>query len=222
MRIGLFGGSFNPVHLDHVRMAALVKSKLELDKIVFILNATPPHKDTVRLSYEHRLAMLSLAIEGHSSFEISDIEKDATVNHYTYDTLRKLREFYGEDVGLFFIMGEDSLLYLDEWYHGLELIDYANLVVTNRVGYEHSEIKPVIKAFIDKYGIDSEHAGGEQLSSALNHPCGACFLLNLPLHLVSSTEIRQGIIADQGTNIESMLDKKVLKYIKEHHLYEQH
>ncbi|MBO6258480.1 MAG: nicotinate (nicotinamide) nucleotide adenylyltransferase [Succinivibrio sp.] len=221
MRIGLFGGSFNPVHLDHVRMAELIKNKLQLDKVLFILNATPPHKDTVRLSYEHRRAMLALAIENQADFEISDIEKDTAVNHYTYDTLSRLREYYGNDEGLFFIMGEDSLLYLDEWYRGLELIEFANLVVTNRVGYEHSQIKPSIKAFIEKYAINCDLADKSQLAVALTSPCGTCFLLNLPLHPVSSTVIRQKINADTNSDIAAMLDKKVLNYIKKHHLYEQ-
>ena len=101
----------------------------------------PPHKNTCHISFEDRVKMLSLTSFDRNGFEISDIENDPSIPHYSYDTLEKLHNLYPHDA-LFFCMGMDSLAYLDKWHKGLELIKLSNLVVTGREGY--SDRKSVV------------------------------------------------------------------------------
>lgn len=152
-RIGLLGGSFNPVHNDHLLLAEFVKQRLQLDRVFLIPNSAPPHKNTVQVSYRHRLRMLRLALEGHPGLDISEIESCPEHPHYTFDTLTLLRHHYGADTALFFIMGMDSFLALDTWYRGLELSSLASLAVIMRKGYEHARISPAVAAYMHTHCV---------------------------------------------------------------------
>ena len=155
MRIGILGGSFNPVHKDHYLLASYIKDILSLDKFLIIPNATPPHKNTCHISFDDRVKMLSLASFDKDVFEISDVEKDPNLPHYSYDTLEKLQKLYPHDA-LFFCMGMDSLAYLDKWHKGLELIKFSNLVVTGRDGYSFDDINQDVIPFIKDYGLSGD------------------------------------------------------------------
>lgn len=217
--LGILGGSFNPVHRDHILMALKARDKLKLDRVLFVVNASPDYKNTVGVSYQDRRAMLELAIKDYPFFEISDLEKDASVHHYTYDTLSALRSQYGPSERMFFIMGTDSLLYLDEWKHGLELTSLSNLVVVGRRGHLQRELKPVIKSFLDENGIDE---GRSDFEKALADPKGHCFMLKNSLHLVSSRAIREEIgITPNGPLAGEYLTDEVREYALSHHLYDR-
>ncbi|MBQ9274457.1 MAG: hypothetical protein IJ228_06540 [Succinivibrio sp.] len=174
-RTGVLGGSFNPVHRDHMELALLARELCALDEVLFVPNNAPPHRHAPQTAYADRLAMLALAVEPYQScnFKLSDLESEPKVNHYTYDTLKRLRAQVGPQHGLFFILGLDSLLYLDEWHKGLQLTDYAHLVCIARVGYTLSlpEHKEALRAYIENrallIGEDTAKMPTEDLSQAV-------------------------------------------------------
>ena len=138
--LAFYGGSFNPVHYGHLKTAQYLAQLLPESKIIFLPNSSPPHKDTAKLSYEARRAMLQAAIaeclpecdaQGQSRYDICDLEADATQRHYTVDTLKQLQQLYPNNE-LAFIMGWDSLVTLDQWKQGLELHHLAQLIVFKR------------------------------------------------------------------------------------------
>ncbi|MCR5537363.1 MAG: nicotinate (nicotinamide) nucleotide adenylyltransferase [Succinivibrio sp.] len=214
MKIGLFGGAFNPVHTDHLTIAHSCLDRLELDRLLLIPNSFPPHKDTCKVSYAHRRAMLELVIRDEPRLEICDIEQDPHEKHYSFKTCETLRANFGPDCRLFFIMGADSLLYLDEWYRGLELITLANLVVTNRVGYELKGLKPVLQDFVRRCHTELPN----NPASENFRPQGGLYLLNCPLNEVSSSSIRLKL--QQGQKPVE-LAAEVYAYIRAQHLYEE-
>ena len=222
-RVGLLGGSFNPVHKDHLDLGSYVKEKLNLDEILHIPNASPPHKNTCHVSYADRVSMLRLACEQHEGFKISNIEADASVPHYSVDTVKALHAD-NPNTDFFFIMGLDSLLYLDKWHEGLRLIDYANLAVMCRKGYENQTMTPVIKQFLQKCAVYDENAQEFAAAAATAH--GHCLMISTSLHAVSSSSLRADIESYYQTNNQkyllepkNRLESAVLEYILSHRLY---
>lgn len=128
-RIGVFGGRFDPPHLAHLIHAKLVFEMFELDKILFIPAASPPHKE-VYASFTDRVQMLGLAIEGNASFEVSEIEWKEGIS-YTVDTLRRLKALF-TPTQLFLILGRDEYECLNTWHEPERIIEMAELVVLPR------------------------------------------------------------------------------------------
>ena len=120
-KIGLLGGTFDPIHYGHLQLAESALVECKLDKVVFIPSALPPHKNgAVITSFRHRLAMLSLAGQGFNGFECNAIEGDLPKPSYTIDTLRELLKHYKSDCQLYFMIGADAFL------------DYFNLEITSK------------------------------------------------------------------------------------------
>lgn len=142
-RIGVIGGTFDPIHLGHLIAAQWAQCELKLDKVIFVPAAIPPHKDNDEvLDQEYRYNMVKLATKSNEKFEVSDIELQREGSSYTVDTLKHFGQIYPK-TQLFFIMGLDALLGLDTWKDVDELIELANFVVTTRPGYiikPHDEI----------------------------------------------------------------------------------
>jgi len=138
-RIGIFGGTFDPIHNGHLIMAENVKDQMHLDEVMFIPSRIPPLKDAENISApEHRLNMLRLAAKGSSSFKINDIELKMTGDqpNYTVKTLLKLREeFSAEQVKYYLIIGMDQLINLHKWKDPGKLFLLTEVVVINRPGY---------------------------------------------------------------------------------------
>lgn len=220
-RIGILGGSFNPVHHDHLAIAAQTKAIFSLTKVLFIPNASPAYKNSVTVSYKDRRAMLNMALEdfGDPAFEIADLEEDDSRHHYTCETLSLLREQYGPEIPLFFVMGSDSLLYIDEWKNGLLLHTMANLVCFTRSGYESKKIKPAIASLLKKCSVTEDDPSA--LKKASEMPAGNIFLLNRPFHLLSSSALRKAI-AKEGQNsslARQYMNDRALSYACEYSLY---
>ncbi|MCS7259015.1 MAG: nicotinate-nucleotide adenylyltransferase [candidate division WOR-3 bacterium] len=131
MKLGIFGGAFDPIHLGHLIIAEEVREILQLDKILFIPTYNPPHKKCVA-SYEDRCNMVKLAISDNSFFELCEIEKN-TVTSWTIDTLKNLKKIYPHDE-LYLIIGTDQYQALSSWKSPEELKNYARLVVIPRPG----------------------------------------------------------------------------------------
>lgn len=133
MRIGLFGGTFDPIHVGHLILAEACREACSLDKVLFIVAGEPPHKGRPRTAAKHRLEMVELAIAGNAAFEASEIELARPGPHYSFETLEQVAAQRPSDE-LFFLIGADSLADLPGWRHPERICELASLVVVNRPG----------------------------------------------------------------------------------------
>jgi nicotinate-nucleotide adenylyltransferase len=145
MKIGILGGTFNPIHIGHLILADEVREKLKLQKIIFVPTYVPPHKDRCMLaSASDRYKMIRLAIAKNRYFSVSDIEIKRKGKSYTIDTVRALKKQYRNHT-LYFITGSDLLKYLEEWKDVGEIMKMVKFVVATRPGYPLEKI-PLCRA----------------------------------------------------------------------------
>lgn len=145
MKIGILGGTFNPIHIGHLILAEEAREKLGLDKVIFVPAYLPPHKDNSDIAQaSSRFEMANLAINGNEYFSVSDIEIKRNGRSYTIDTLREFKKAYPQD-DLFFIIGSDLLTYLDEWKDLKEIIKMVKFVAATRPGYPLESIPSYIQ-----------------------------------------------------------------------------
>ena len=190
MKIGLLGGTFNPVHTGHLVLAQECWHKLELDKIVFVPTFITPLKEDVeeQVSVHDRLNMLRMTLENDERFEISTYELDKGGVSYTIDMLKAFRKKYDYTVELFFLTGADSVLTLSEWKEPEKILGTVNFVIASRPGC------PDKSSFDDKI-----------------------IRIEIPLLDVSSTMIRERI--KRRDPIDYLVPEKVVKYIRNKGLY---
>lgn len=144
MKIGILGGTFNPVHIGHLILAEEVREKVGLDRVIFIPACLPPHKDNSDVAAAgHRFRMVKLAIGSNKNFSVSDVEIKRRGRSYTIDTLKELRKTYSADE-LFFITGSDLLNYLDEWKDLSLITEMVKFIVATRPGYPLEKIPSYI------------------------------------------------------------------------------
>ncbi len=157
MKIGILGGTFNPIHLGHLVLACEVKHKLSLDKVVFIPANLAPHKEEKDLiDASHRLKMVKLAVAGNPDFEVNDMEIKRKGKSYSIDTIKALSEQYPSSFKLFFILGSDALNYLDSWKDVQELMKLAKFVVASRPNYPLKDMpKGVLPVVIESLDISA-------------------------------------------------------------------
>lgn len=141
MRIGILGGTFNPIHIGHLILAEEALSKLKLDKIVFVPTFIPPHKSVEGgATPKDRLNMTKLAIEDNKAFDVSTFELDSKKRSYSVDTLKEFRLIYGDSAQLFFITGSDLLKDLFSWKDVNDIFKMSKFVVANRAGYPVEDV----------------------------------------------------------------------------------
>jgi nicotinate-nucleotide adenylyltransferase len=211
MRIGLLGGTFNPLHLGHLHIAEEVMASCQLDQVWFVPTCRPPHKTLANdISFAHRLAMVEEALKGLSAFFSCDIEGRRGGTSYSVETLQQLRMQFPQHE-FYFIMGLDSFQEIGLWKNYTRLFDYAHIVVTARPGFsgQLDELLPV--AIAGRFCYDS---GSQKLL------CDSGFSLITVAHTcrdISSTEIRQRLKSSQS--VSDLVPAAVIKYIKLHQLY---
>ena len=199
LRRGLFGGTFDPPHMGHLVMAEAARSQLGLHEVIFMPAAQPPHKQGKKISAtEQRVAMVRHAIADNEDFTLSTFEASRKGPNYTTETMRLLRQEWGDRVELFFIMGLDSLVDLPLWYKPQQLIELVNLAVIARLGY---------------------HADMETLERLLPGISKRVFFAQAPLIGISSTDIRKRV--QEGKSIRYLVPRGVEQYIEECGLYRQ-
>jgi len=200
-RVGILGGTFNPIHLGHLSIAEEVCKHHHLSKILFIPTYIPPHKYVKDLTEaHHRYQMIKSAISGKSKFEVSDLEIMREGKSYTIDTVQEILDQYGKDCKVFLIMGADSLNELELWKDIKELSQLCHFVIVNRPGFK-TDASARLAEIIGNDNI----LGMERLSIEID-PVG-----------ISSTDIRRRL--SDGVEIEGMVPECVEAYIKEHCLY---
>ena len=207
-RIGILGGTFDPIHNGHLQLARAALAGLQLSKVIFIPAAQPPHKGRPDLlSFEQRQAMVELALAAEPRFELSCLEAQRQGPSYSVDTLRALRQRLGAPVQLFFLLGLDAFAELASWKEYERLPQLANLVVVHRFGSARAVAETVLQIFPQAHC----EGGGWQLAE------GTLSELAMPPCPVSSTEIRKRLA--QGDDVAALLPGPVLAYIREKGLY---
>ncbi len=211
-KIGVLGGTFDPVHRGHLALARFVRKRLELDEFLFIPAPRPPHKPRGALTpFADRLAMLRLALADAPEFAVSDLEAARSGPSYSVDTLLTLSRLYGAGARFYFVIGLDSFLELHTWKEHHRLPRLADLVVINRPDYPEAEAAATIRRL---GGYRREPAG--DCWQALDHS-GRIYLLAMAPVAISSTMVRQA--ASAGRNIDDLVVPAVAGYIREHALY---
>jgi nicotinate-nucleotide adenylyltransferase len=199
-RIGLFGGSFNPVHLGHLIMAQDAVQAGDLDELWFIPCGAPPHKEVRDLApTEHRLAMLTRAISGDARFACCEIELRRTGPSYSVDTVRELTARH-EGVDFFFLIGSDSLFDLHGWREAAELIRRCGWIVVARPGFDARALSP------ESLRLPPDLAARVTQCVVAGHPVG-----------ISSSDIRMRIA--EGLDVKYLVPPAVERYIDEQRLY---
>ncbi|MFC1568607.1 nicotinate-nucleotide adenylyltransferase [bacterium] len=192
MQLGLFGGTFNPIHHGHLIIADALIKNLSLDRIIFIPAALPPHKQTQTIcAAEHRYRMIELAIQSCPEFSVSDYEFSRAQISYTIDTVEAFKEKYKSDL-LYLIIGADSLNEIHTWRQPDRLFEMIRIVVVNRPGVNFNDIDPKYRDNV--------------------------LWSNAPLIEISSSHIRQQVKAQQS--IRFLVPQAVEDYIREKRLYQ--
>lgn len=196
-RLGLLGGTFDPVHVGHLDAAAAARSALALDGVLFVPAHDPPHRQVdPRATAFHRFALLALAVDGVEGYRLSDLELRRSGPSYTATTLRALHAEGWSPAQLFFIIGADAFAEIATWYDYPSVLDCANFVVVARPGAPTVPTTPARPARPDQPGIH---------------------LVEAPTRDVSSTAIRVRLAA--GHAISDLVPAPVARYIAAHGLY---
>lgn len=207
--IGLFGGTFNPIHIGHLRTALEIRERLGFDEIRLLPSAQPPHRDEPQVSAEHRAAMVARAIEGEPGLLLDDRELRRAGPSWTLETLREVRQELGANVSLSFCVGMDSLVNLSSWHRWQELTDWAHLVVAARPGWQMPTEGEVAEWLLARQSDDA------RMVRQQSH--GLVLVTELTLLPVAATELRQRLRA--GCSVRYLTPDSVVNYIEEHRLY---
>lgn len=211
-RIGLFGGTFNPIHLGHLRGAEEVRELCDLQEVIFIPAALPPHKEGEKITEaHHRLEMVRLAIRSNAFFRCSDVEIKRPGMSYTIETLRYFRE--SRQGALFFILGADAFLEIGTWKEFQDLFSLSHFVVMTRPGLDRMSLRArlgtALTSAFRSHSDDEDwiHASGMRL----------CFR-EINFLDISSTKVRERV--KRGRSIKYLVPPEVEAYIQHHGLYQ--
>ena len=196
-KIGIMGGTFNPIHYGHLFIAEAAWKTFSLDKVIFVPAGSPPHKrnkfcgDT-----EDRMQMTALAIASNPHFELSLIEVNRSGFSYSVDTMELFNEQYHYDVDLYFITGADAVLDIDTWYRPERLLELCRFIAATRPGFDLQRLEKLPEHWRKRIDV-----------------------MDIPGLDISSTDIRQRV--QQGLPIKYLLPEAVESYIFEHNLYKE-
>lgn len=215
MRLGIFGGTFNPIHFGHLRAAEEVRYGCNLDKIIFMPSGCPPLKSAELPEAIHRDAMTRLATGSNVNFLVSDLEMRQKVKSYTVTTVETLRKLYAGDE-LFFIMGLDAFLDLPHWREPERLVSSIDFIIVTRPGFEMQEL--MISPYIEDTGVKPQAAMTAAGRISLHLKGGRnAQVVSISAFEVSSTSIRR--LVREGKSIKYLVPEAVEQYIHSHHLY---
>ena len=212
-RIGLFGGTFNPIHLGHLRGAEEIWEAFQLEEVVFIPSSVPPHKVTEKvIEAKHRLEMVRLATSKNPHFSASDVELSRHGKSYSIDTLRFFRERRQD--ALFFILGRDAFVEIETWKEFKNLFSLCDVIVMARPGSQkNSSASPLPKALIPNFRYDPGKKAWIHLSGHL-----LCFK-EISFLDISSTKVRA--LIEKGESARYLIPAEVGAYIQKHGLYQK-
>jgi len=209
-RIGILGGTFDPVHLGHLHAAKNMLHEMKLDKLFLMPSFLPVHRDVPAVSSEQRLAMLSLASKEERKITVDGRELARKGPSFSIFSVEELRA-ENPDANLYFILGSDAMSQFHSWHRWQEFLDYVNLVVLPRPKSCLTLAQEVSDYFAVKETKD--------IAEILARKSGSYYQSTKQMLDISATEVRQALVKDES--VEDLLDKNVIAYIREHELYRQ-
>jgi nicotinate-nucleotide adenylyltransferase len=209
-RTGLFGGTFNPIHLGHLRGAEEIRETFGLQEVIFIPAALPPHKTTKEIiEAHHRLEMVKRATRKNPQFSTSDVELKRRGKSYSVDTIRYFREKYKDS--LYFILGRDAFVEIETWKDFHNLFSLCNFIVMARPGFIQASPLPEVLAPAFRY---------DQGASGWAHGSGnMIFFKEINFLDISSTKVRE--LTEKGRSIKYLVPPEVEAYIEKYGLYQR-
>ncbi len=215
-RVGILGGTFNPIHNGHLRAAEEVRRRAGLRRVLFIPSFIPPHKQSAEIaSPEDRFAMVSLAVKGHPAFEASSIEIDAQETSYSIITLNKVKSLY-EGSRVFFILGIDAFIEIETWRSYGELLAQGLFIVMSRPGHSLDEARRALPESYARSIVELAETGPltEDLAGRFR-----IFLVSIEALDISSTDIRRRVGLRQP--VAGLVPETVDFYIQKKKLYQE-
>ena len=220
MRIGFFGGSFDPPHRGHTALAALAMERLGLDRVLFApVGVQPLKRDRAQASYDDRVAMVRLAIADRPGFEISLIDAprpDGRPN-YTIDTLRSLRSMLSQEDHVCCLMGADSFLSINKWYRAADLLVACDFAVAARPGFDLGRLTAALPDVISVASSDDPPPGTLSLCLRRGARHSRLYLLPDLDEEASASSVRACL--QRGSDPAALLHPAVAEWIRDHQLY---
>ncbi|GFP29306.1 nicotinate-nucleotide adenylyltransferase [Candidatus Hakubella thermalkaliphila] len=203
-KIGIMGGTFNPIHYGHLVTAEEALYQFQLDTVIFMPTGRPPHKSRKDLaSAEDRYLMTVIATASNSRFTVSRMEVDRKSTTYSIDTLKELRRIYGEEVDLFFITGADAIFDILTWKDPETAVKLCKFIAATRPGYDLKKIESLREMLMGKKEVDPKN--------------NIIYDMEIPALAISSTDIRRRV--REGRAITYLLPDGVMNYIYKMGLY---
>jgi nicotinate-nucleotide adenylyltransferase len=214
-RIGVFGGTFNPIHEGHLKAAQAAQKVFLLKKVLFIPSYVPPHKGSSEIaSPYHRLKMVELAVSPYPQFVASPVEIEAKGTSYSIRTLSRIKQVY-PDSWVFFILGVDAFLEIETWKDYERLLEQCHFIVISRPGYRLKDAKDILGG---RYARKMLELSGEDKVPEKHVRRFTIFLMSFPALDTASHELRQKI--RNRESIAGQVAGPVEKYINQHNLYQ--
>ncbi|MGZ3524242.1 MAG: nicotinate-nucleotide adenylyltransferase [Thermodesulfobacteriota bacterium] len=208
-RVGLFGGTFNPIHLGHLRGAEEIREMFHLEEVTFVPSSIPPHKKTEKvIEASHRLEMVRLAVSGNSNFSVSDVEISRPGKSYSVETIRYFRERHQDP--FFFILGRDAFLEIETWKDFQKLFFLCHFIVMTRPGLQ-KETPSLPRALAPNFRYALEEKAWVHVSGYMLYFKEISFLD------ISSTKVRK--LIEKGSSVKYLIPPEVETYIRKHSLY---
>jgi nicotinate-nucleotide adenylyltransferase len=222
LRIGVFGGTFNPIHLGHLHIARKIQALFSLSQVHFVVATMPPHKRPEDLiPFTHRFAMVSLATAASPSFMPSMIELMPQASPYSIDTMEKLSRHMEQEKGiLYFIAGGDSLLDVNSWRESERLLNSFNFIFVKRPGTKPLAPEGLLSRRVAARVRDFSGLKQTQLKRRItkeNENPGRIFIVDIGAPDISATKIREWV--SEGKSVRKMVPGPVYDYIRKLHLY---
>ncbi|HTD89049.1 MAG TPA: nicotinate-nucleotide adenylyltransferase [Burkholderiales bacterium] len=209
--IGILGGTFDPVHFGHLRLAQEVAEALDLQQVRFMPGGTPPHREMPKTPAADRVAMVSLAIKNNALFALDERETRRTGPSYSFDTLYEVRAEIGPARPLVLIMGADAFLAFNLWHRWRDIFSLAHIAVAHRPGAALAAIKD------ESLASEFAQRRADETQALRRTPAGSIVVVPITALDISATAIRTAVRAGRSTRY--LLPNTVIAYIESKHLF---
>jgi nicotinate-nucleotide adenylyltransferase len=214
MKWGLLGGTFNPIHIGHLRCAEEILEMFGLDRVLFVPALQPPHKNQVEItSFRHREHMVTLAIEDHPSFLFCDAEKQRKEKSYSVETVEDMLKINAGNLELYFILGQDAFQDILTWKDWETLLLLCHFVIMTRSGFENKGLEAVLPASFASRFVYDDHVKGFRGPTGFD-----IFFREVTRMGISSSDIRNRV--KEGKSIKFLVPESVRCYIEKNNLYQ--